>query len=651
MDGSYEPVGHYSRHAFQSASQSGAASAAGDHLGLDYSMMDAPFQPGQGSAADIARSPNNGTYESHDDLCLDRCTGVGLYNGNSQYFNHRGASSGMPPRWSGRNMSLSHNTLYNFDLDLDAMQPVQYRAGTGFAPSHSNDYQHWFGHQTPSGIHGSEEDCLSMDDHSMGGDSCCDSQCTMMGKCTNVACANKEDACTDQSCPSRPDAVPSEIADGAAALIMINHAPEPQQHSFDMRPPVMSALDFTLAHSSSAPQQTSISPLDLLPNSVGNITSHLLAAHRDLDSSDCIRPCPLDDPHNYPNCHMPIIYEPFQFTQYESVGSHLQISQELPVCGAEIRDPEAFLAHFNAQHRPFFVGNPQPPSASSGTLSDDAVLPSTENISQSPVTPFDTSDSGASINTPSPLTPLSQGQELPDTKARSPSPARSTSVESSSSDPLIGSDHGHTCLWREDGSSDICGEVFTDPGELFTHTVNNHIRCATKGTEGFRCAWKDCPRSEAGAPGFPQRSKIERHMQTHIGHKPHVCPTCHKGFSAKQALNQHMFIHTDQKPLECATCKKTFRYPSALTMHQRVHSGAKPLKCPVCGKMFSESSNLSKHKRTHEVKGRFNCNVMGCDRNFHRQDQLRRHMKTHYKEGVENSRQMDMLATKFDIFF
>jgi Zinc finger, C2H2 type len=33
------------------------------------------------------------------------------------------------------------------------------------------------------------------------------------------------------------------------------------------------------------------------------------------------------------------------------------------------------------------------------------------------------------------------------------------------------------------------------------------------------------------------------------------------------------------------------------------------------------------------MKGRFNCPIAGCDRNFHRQDQLRRHMKTHPREG------------------
>ena len=73
-------------------------------------------------------------------------------------------------------------------------------------------------------------------------------------------------------------------------------------------------------------------------------------------------------------------------------------------------------------------------------------------------------------------------------------------------------------------------------------------------------------------------------------------------------------------------------------MHKRVHTGERPLKCDICGRTFSESSNLSKHKRTHEVKGRFTCPHPGCNRDFHRQDQLRRHMKLHAgKVGADAS--------------
>lgn len=77
-------------------------------------------------------------------------------------------------------------------------------------------------------------------------------------------------------------------------------------------------------------------------------------------------------------------------------------------------------------------------------------------------------------------------------------------------------------------------------------------------------------------------------------------------------------------------------FPS-LAMHHRVHTGLRPLVCNICGRAFSESSNLSKHKRTHEVRGRFVCSYAGCGKDFHRQDQLRRHMKQHGPKDEEAS--------------
>jgi hypothetical protein len=78
-------------------------------------------------------------------------------------------------------------------------------------------------------------------------------------------------------------------------------------------------------------------------------------------------------------------------------------------------------------------------------------------------------------------------------------------------------DDGVRCLWRAAPGSPICGKTFHDPTVLYEHVVSVHIKTLAKGANGFRCGWEHCPRESDGKDGFPQRSKIERHMQTHIG--------------------------------------------------------------------------------------------------------------------------------------
>ncbi|KAK4128386.1 hypothetical protein N657DRAFT_652083 [Parathielavia appendiculata] len=644
MNGHYEPDDRFSGNgeSFHRHSQS-----SGSHFGLDFSgIMHPQLGPAQQAPSEPVpvSGPGGAPYESHDDLCVDRCMGVGLYNGFQQ-FNHRGGPPSFQNRWARDNPVAR----YDFSMGLNELS-MQFRTPEVASPTSTMYSQHWYGQQLDQCVPCTDEDCQSMPD------SCCDSECTMTDKCTNVACADTPDACTDQTCPERPAvAVPtSEVVSGAAALISINHAPDPSPHgSFSFQHQVrfahpqdlgMGSLDFGMPN---ALQQNYMLLPDLLPGPLGNITNHLLVAHGDAGSSSCTRPCPLDDLQNFTYCHMPIYHNPDAFGQFSSVGSDFHVNHGFVECGAEIHDAESFLAHFNSRHRPYFTaGVPNLLAASSQAQHSQHVLASTEVMSP-PATPLDTSDSGRSSGTPSPLTPLSNSLDMTDLKQDSSHHLRSTSIASSADHSFdVGADEEHKCLWRDECSSSVCGRVFADAEELFKHASETHIKNAQKGAQGFCCGWDDCPRSEPGAAGFPQRSKIERHMQTHIGHKPHICATCNKGFSAKQALTQHMFIHSNEKPLVCNICNKAFRYPSALTMHQRVHSGLKPLKCPVCGKGFSESSNLSKHKRTHEVKGRFTCTVPGCDRNFHRQDQLRRHMKTHQKEG--DSRPVTSSASSVD---
>ncbi|KAF4996004.1 hypothetical protein FGRMN_4752 [Fusarium graminum] len=189
-----------------------------------------------------------------------------------------------------------------------------------------------------------------------------------------------------------------------------------------------------------------------------------------------------------------------------------------------------------------------------------------------------------------------------------------------------------TCQWLcEDGV--LCSKRFAGNKELQDHCKNEHVKNLKKGENGFCCTWYGCIR-----PGpFSQKSKLERHMQTHTGYKPVKCEICGIMLSAKQSLEQHMRTHSGEKPWKCdhPGCEARFKQQSALTMHMRTHTGEKPLQCEICGKRFGESSNLSKHRRTHNVRGNHVCEH--CGKDFHRLDQLRRHMQTHLPDGSRKS--------------
>ncbi|KAH0434397.1 hypothetical protein CcaCcLH18_05326 [Colletotrichum camelliae] len=193
------------------------------------------------------------------------------------------------------------------------------------------------------------------------------------------------------------------------------------------------------------------------------------------------------------------------------------------------------------------------------------------------------------------------------------------------------SDNGQSCLckWVQDGQ--ICGLRLPSDDALQKHCKEDHLGMMAKEPKGFPCLWSTCPHGTR----FNQKSKLERHMQTHTGYKPVSCSICGAALSAKQSLAQHMRIHTGDKPWKCdwENCKQSFKQQSALTMHRRTHTGEKPLACEICGKKFGESSNLSKHRKTHNVKGQFACDI--CGKDFHRLDQMRRHMKVHNKDKDE----------------
>ncbi|OIW35167.1 hypothetical protein CONLIGDRAFT_665807 [Coniochaeta ligniaria NRRL 30616] len=384
----------------------------------------------------------------------------------------------------------------------------------------------------------------------------------------------------------------------------------------------------------------------MVPFKPFDIVKHIGVAHNDPVSSNCMRPCPIDNPQvfqYFQHCPLPnsnsfdfqvdsysdIDNNPFLMNSFNDDGSINFLAHnhlEFEGCGADISNPEALVEHFNTQHRHMFENVlahgdayggsalPQMPPRTLSSSSSNTLEPSLSSTTHSPQVPF-------------PPTPLSLCHEVSQPSKQSGHHSRSSTVSQ------VGTcnEYEQQCFWCSSETGERCGQIFQDSEALFAHVNAEHIQKLEKGAHGFMCHWENCKRRGDGKEGFPQRSKIERHMHTHIGRKPFECKSCGQRFSAQQALTQHMLIHSDEKPLRCdwEGCGKTFRQQSALTMHRRIHTGDKPLKCPVCGKAFSESSNLSKHKRIHETKGRFSCQEPGCSRSFHRLDQLRRHMKLH----------------------
>ncbi|KAL5614359.1 hypothetical protein BROUX41_004465 [Berkeleyomyces rouxiae] len=200
--------------------------------------------------------------------------------------------------------------------------------------------------------------------------------------------------------------------------------------------------------------------------------------------------------------------------------------------------------------------------------------------------------------------------------------------------PALDMKHSNRCEWLD--GDHLCGLMFETEEQLNMHLLHDHAKaCTRKGSE-FICCWQSCPRRVENK-GFGQRSKLERHLQTHSGYKPYQCTICKEYFSAKQALEQHVRTHTNDRPFACKFpgCEKTFKQQSSLTMHERIHTGEKPLACPFpgCNMRFNESSNLAKHRRTHNLTGSHICSE--CGRDFHRLDQLRRHTeRLHDGNGV-----------------
>lgn len=86
------------------------------------------------------------------------------------------------------------------------------------------------------------------------------------------------------------------------------------------------------------------------------------------------------------------------------------------------------------------------------------------------------------------------------------------------------------------------------------------------------------------------------------------CPNCPKSFQSMSALQGHSHVHMNTvKEHHCDQCKRTFQTAAKLRNHQRQHVttnlGDKPFMCHLCGRYFSRKDNLKVHLKTHFKNG------------------------------------------------
>ena len=102
---------------------------------------------------------------------------------------------------------------------------------------------------------------------------------------------------------------------------------------------------------------------------------------------------------------------------------------------------------------------------------------------------------------------------------------------------------------------------------------------------------------------FVHAGSLARHLFSHTGEKPFLCPICGKTFRQRAHLKVHLRSHTGEKPYSCPMCTKRFAYSSDVKKHERCHTGEKPYSCPVCFKAYTQSTDMKRHMLRHVSGG------------------------------------------------
>ncbi|KAG9479133.1 hypothetical protein GDO78_012676 [Eleutherodactylus coqui] len=139
---------------------------------------------------------------------------------------------------------------------------------------------------------------------------------------------------------------------------------------------------------------------------------------------------------------------------------------------------------------------------------------------------------------------------------------------------------------------------------------------------------------------FNKETQYQKHMRDHERNdKPHRCDQCPLSFNIEFNLTLHKSTHNVDDPM-CPACNKKFSRVASLKAHIMLHEKEEILICSECGDEFTLQSHLSLHMEEHrqELAGSKTYNCKSCKKTFESSQQLKDHMKTHFKIRVTSTR-------------
>ncbi|KAG4305825.1 hypothetical protein PORY_000735 [Pneumocystis oryctolagi] len=149
---------------------------------------------------------------------------------------------------------------------------------------------------------------------------------------------------------------------------------------------------------------------------------------------------------------------------------------------------------------------------------------------------------------------------------------------------------------------------------------------------------------------YPENAKITRH-NAYPGyiHNPYYTSTSHVAYTpfvqsstdsfydkkssaqvmaASTVLNYFQHHYTQQEPL--TSHKDSHSLPLIVSSLDKTHI------CDICNKRFKRYEHLKRHERSHTSEKPFQCSIKECGRWFSRSDNLRAHLRTHFRRGGRN---------------